>query len=140
MNPDTFRVDEQRLWAGFFEWVKGGSRTQYLVLPPARTNLGVPSDVAGSGATLFMKRAITRPGHRAKWAWINSANDFAHAQRLAKDWAPYQTTPDWVFRPAIVIPLDADDYVTAWRGKTPYKALRHVEAVAKKRGYRLIDE
>ena len=117
---------------------KGQQRTQWLLFPPACANLGAELD---EGWGRFLKRKIEKAGHRAKWSDF-TRRDFGEVSGKAVLEMEQYASTGWEVRAPIVILMDQDDYQLAMTADasvpTPYKALRHVEAVAKKRGYRLV--
>lgn len=130
----------QGLYAVFIECRQGEQRAQWMLFPPALPHLGVEHDPAG--AQRFIKRRMTKKGHRAKWSTTQRRTAEELEKKLHLELDQYEST-EWVFVDPIVIELEFDDYLKVWEGQaaaaTPYKALRHVEAVAKKRGYRLTE-
>lgn len=136
-NPAT------ELWAGFFEAQKDGKRTQWMLVAPALDRYAATGGALNGrpvreGMGLVLKRRIEKPGHRAKWSFLSQTTAEAAQAKVNSDMEQYASTGFKIMHP-VVIAIDLDDYQDAWRGKTPYKAFRHVEAVTKKRGYRLID-
>jgi hypothetical protein len=111
----------------------GTQRVQWLLVPPSVQKL---TGVAGDHGR-FIKRRFDRKGHKPKWATSKLTSAAATSQYLKSNMREFEST-GWVFRPPVVIRLETDDYQDVWRGKTPYKALRHVEAVTRKRGYRIV--
>lgn len=128
------------MYAVFIEAVKGEQRTQWFLFPPANSAYGTSRKPDGSQR--FIKRRIERKGHRAKWKTTQRAETPALEEKLKLELDQYEST-EWVLRQPVVIALEQDDYLKVWDNEaevtTPYKALRHVEAVTKKRGYRLVD-
>lgn len=127
------------LYAAFFEAVNGEQRTQWMLFPPAVFSYGAEHNP--EGAQRFIKRRLEKAGHRAKWRTVQRRTDSSLREKLALELDQYEST-GWIIRQPIVIRLEQDDYEKVWSNaevaSTPYKAIRHVEAVAKKRGYRLI--
>ncbi len=127
------------LYAVFLEAVNGQQRAQWMLFPPASFAFGVDHDP--EGAQRFMKRRLDKPGHRAKWKTVQKTTSAGLEEKLRLELDQYEST-GWIIRQPVVIRLEQDDYEKVWANKTdadtPYKALRHVEAVTKKRGYRLV--
>lgn len=130
-----------RLWAVFLEARSGNQRTQWLVFPPRLTEiLGGAHGREGYGR--FIKRRIEYKGHKAKWQTTTKPASSLLLSTVKDQLAQYEST-GWVILDPILIRLEEDDYAKAWAGAdatTPYKALRHVEKVALKRGYRLTSD
>lgn len=131
------------LHAVFIEAVResaaGLQRTQWLLFPPSIKDLG--SSIR-EGQARFIKRRIERTGHRAKWTTSEKPSFSLLASILKEQLDQYESMEGWTMRPPVVIRLEQDDYEKAMvvgSVSTPYKALRHIEAVTKKRGYRLTD-
>lgn len=130
---------DQELWAVFVEATNGKQRTQWMLFPPRMERYGA---AGREGSARLIKRVLARPGDKSKWTTKEKPAQGLLANTLKSELAQYESA-GWVLRQPIVIVLDHDDYLLVWdkeKGdvKTPYKALRHVEAVAKKRGYRLV--
>lgn len=125
-----------QLWAVFLEATDGVQRVQWMLFPPCLAEHGA---TWAEGQGRFIKRRIEKAGHRAKWKTITKHSAEMAAYKLKSELAQYEST-GWVLKQPILIVLEQDDYEKAWAGaetKTPYKSLRHVEAIALKRGYRL---
>ncbi len=119
------------LFAVFLEARQGQKRTQWFLFPP---NLD-------DGRGRFIKRQLLHANHKAKWNTVEKHSYHAVGRKLGLELDQYEST-DWVLVPPIVIQLEVDDFAKVWeKGEgngnvvTPYKALRHVNAQAKKRGY-----
>jgi len=126
------------LYALFVELTKGAQRSQWMIYPPAR---GAARRLAATpaGSARFMRRKLEHAEHRAKWQWSYSADGEALlGQALAK--IEQYASQGWEARAPIVIAIEEDDYLKAMSPTpaTPNKALRHVNRVAKLRGYRVV--
>lgn len=135
---DMKQSDHQNnaLWAVFLEATDGVQRVQWMLFPPCKAEHGA-TWAEGNGR--FIKRRIEKAGHRAKWKTTTKPSSVLAESKLESELIQYEST-GWVFKQPILIVLEHDDYLKAWNGaeaSTPYKALRHVEKVAMKRGYRL---
>jgi len=138
---DSYQTDG--LHAVFMEAVRESSaglqRTQWFLFPPSIQDIG--SGIK-EGAGRFIKRRIEKAGHRAKWTTVEKPSYSLAASVLKEQLDQYESMDGWEMRPPVVIRLEHDDYEKAMKPgsvSTPYKALRHVEAVTRKRGYRLTD-
>lgn len=129
-------------YAAFLEARKGDQRAQWMLFPPLLDGYGLQDETLSLGSMRFIKRKMDRPGHRAKWGTTARSTPLEIEAKLKLELDQYESV-GWQIMEPIVIELEADDYMKVWENKdsvvTPYKALRHVEAVAKTRGYRLTD-
>lgn len=135
-------LKDNRLWAVFLEARNGDKRTQWMLFPPRDSTLGATGP-APEGQGRVIKRAMVYKGHKAKWDTIRKPSQGLMAHELKSQLDQYEAS-GWVLLQPVLIALDEDDYQKVWEREndvsTPYKALRHVEAVTKKRGYRLTGE
>lgn len=130
------------LWAMYVEAQKGEKRTQWLLFPPKSAAQLGETPTAHEGYGRFIKRIIDYKGHKAKWKTVTKPSA-ALVNKFLKDQLAQYESLGFVIKEPVLIRLEADDYAKAWAGKdatTPYKALRHVEAVTIKRGYRLTSD
>lgn len=134
------------LHAAFFEAVSpdfdsGDTRVQWFLPPAGFVRLGAQISPSADGSGRFIKRRMGRPNHRARWQLTHATSAGSVNERLIAQLEQYASL-GWDIREPVVIRLDSDDYCKLWSSsngfETPYRALRHVEAVTKKRGYRLV--
>ena len=128
---------EDGLFAVFLEARLGEKRTQWMVFPPAAPGHGLEGPTDGRGRCI--KRRLDHGGHRAKWD-TKTAPAHSEIEKTVLDQLGQYASTGWTIMEPVVISLDEDDYQKAWAAgsaDTPYKALRHVEAVTRKRGYRI---
>lgn len=127
------------VFAAFFEARRGSSKTQWLLLPPSVKDLG---SECPDGYGRFLRRALVPAKPKAAWTTLTKPLAEELNQKLKQELVQYEST-DWNILDPVVIALELDDYALGWRSgnaSTPQKALRHIEAQTKKRGYRLTFE
>ena len=107
----------------YVQAVKGDRRVQWVVFPPAVSALSLPSGVtANPNTVLVLNRTQEFAGNRSKWFHKHVASYAS----LAMDLTKFGEQEYALFEP-VVVPLETDDYQTAWSGDTPHKALRAVD-------------
>jgi hypothetical protein len=113
-----------------------GQTVQWLSFPPPLEELGVEGPLEVSR---FLKRRRMFPTQKPTWSTIPSTSRGGAAAKLKLEMDQYLST-GWEFFQPVVVQLPLDDYLKLWKpgkAETPYKVLRHVEAVTVKQGYRL---
>jgi hypothetical protein len=123
------------LWAVFLEATNGERRVQWMLFPMSMAAWGSGS---AERRTVWMKRTLLRPDHRAVWKQEARPGPTRAVQSL-KDDLDTHLGLGWTMRQPIAIRLEEDDYLVVYnQAKTPHKALRHVNKVAQSRGYRVV--
>ena len=129
------------LYAMFVEARRGTDRHQWLLCTEALDwpQLNLSSTVGPSGRGRYIERDVT-PGKAAKWkAKTRPAENIG--DDLKEKLEQYRAA-GWEILEPVAVELRLDEYQGFWetldKFTTPYSALRHVEAVTKKRGYRLV--
>lgn len=117
-TPTGGPVDEKALHMCYAQAVKGDERRQWVVFPPEVTALGRTQDK--TDIVLILARHQEFAGNRTKW--FRSTN---YVGALAETLAQY-AGQGWTVGGIVAVPLEQDDYNTAWNGDTPHKALRAV--------------
>jgi hypothetical protein len=121
--PDADTLAES-LHMLYVQAVKGEQRQQWVIFPPALTELGIPADqVKAEKPVLQLHRLQTFKGNRAKWFHTKV---YPATPGLPQELAA-AVNDGWVVSGVTVIPLESDDYKAAWSGDTPHKALRAVD-------------
>lgn len=121
-------MDEDDLIAGlhmlYVQATKDDERHQFVLFPQARTVIGVPEDkIVPGDPMLLLKRHQAFKGNRSKWFHYRIHE--APAQALQSDLSSLEAQ-GWELSAAIAVPLEQDDYVAAWQGDTPHKAMRAI--------------
>lgn len=114
----TEEVSEKHLYMCYAQVVKGDERRQWVVFPPQVEALGADKDVPDE--VLILNRHQEFKGNRTKW--FHSHN---YAGALAETLGNY-ANQGWTLGGIVAVPLERDDYLAAWNGDTPHKALRAV--------------
>lgn len=127
-SAEPVEADADELLSGLYmlyvQGVKGDERVQFVLFPPARKVLGVPEDKVTAGdPMLLLKRKQEFAGNRSKW-FHYKVHD-APKQALQSDLAHLESSGFALSTP-IAVPLEQDDYLTAWNGDTPHKAMRAI--------------
>lgn len=122
-STDSPEVLEQALHMVYVQAVKGDQRKQWVVFPPALKALGVPEDKAPAAQQcLMLSRLQEFKGNRSKWFHFKlNPGQTALTQEL-KDFE----NSGWTVGGMVVVPLEKDDYLEAWNGDTPHKAMRAI--------------
>lgn len=120
---DAAAPTEDDLYMMYMQAVKGDARQQWIVFPPAVDTFGdIPADKLGQGKYLARKQDF--PGNRSKWFhYTVPAGD--SAVLLSK--IETLRTDGWAVTAPILVRLEAEDYLTTWRGDTSHKAMRAVD-------------
>ena len=98
--------------------IKGDERRQWVVFPPKVKALGTDEDAPK--IVLILARHQAFAGNRSKW--FHSHN---YAGSLAETLGTY-AGDGWTVGGVVTVPLEKDDYLAAWGGDTPHKAMRAV--------------
>lgn len=105
----------------YVQAVRGDQRYQYVVFPPAIEALGAPK--VGEPTLLFLRRKQEFKNNRSKWFH----NRFSKRQNTTlPNELKNLEEQGWLIGGVVVVPLEVDDYLEAWRGETPHKALRAI--------------
>lgn len=113
----------------YVQAVKDETRVQFVVFPPAREALGAASHKGDP--LLLLKRTQERVGNRSKW-FHSQIHD--KAQVLQTELAGLEAS-GYLLGAPVAVPLEKDDYVSAWNGNTPHKALRAVDRALRPLGF-----
>lgn len=111
-------VLESHLHMVYAQAVKGDERRQWVVFPPQVAALGCAGD--NPGIVLILSRHQTFAGNRSKWFQSKS-----YVGTLAEQLTTY-AAQGWTTGGVVAVPLEKDDYLSAWGGDTPHKAMRAV--------------
>lgn len=106
----------------YLQAVKGEKRRQFVLFPPAMAGFPFADKVqTNPRRSLLLSRVQEFPGNRSKWfqSHVNSGPAFL------LDLNNYASR-GYVFSDPVVIPLEEDDYLAAWSGNTPHKAMRAI--------------
>lgn len=115
----------------YVQAVKGDQRKQWVVFPPAIAALGVPENrVPPTTQNLLLSRVQEFKGNRSKW-FHNRINT---GQTYLTEQMKHFEADGWALGGVVVVPLETDDYVSAWEGNTPHKAMRAIDRALKPLG------
>lgn len=108
------------LFMVYLQAVNGDRRMQWVLFPPAMGK-HIPNS-PGSTKFLLLSREQAFAGNRSKWVHShrNSAEFMSRDVKYARTMGFSEGSP-------VLVPLELDDYVAAWTGTTPHKALRAVD-------------
>lgn len=97
-------------------------RRQFILFPHANPTLGV--EPTAGNPLLLLKRTQDFEGNRSKW--FHHKVYEAPSQALQSELADLAKRGYELAAP-LAVPLEQDDYVAAWNGETPHKAMRAVD-------------
>lgn len=116
----------------YVQATKDDKRYQFVLFPQARKVLGVPEDKIYAGdPMLLLRRKQEFPKNRSKW-FHHRVHD-APTQALQSDLAGLESR-GYTLSAALAVPLEQDDYIAAWSGETPHKAMRAIGRALKPLG------
>lgn len=120
---DSAAPTEDDLYMMYMQATKGDARQQWIVFPPAVAGFG---DIKASdlGKGKYLSRTQSFPGNRSKWFHYtfpagDSSVVLSKIETLRED--------GWAVTSPILVKLEAEDYITTWRGDTSHKAMRAVD-------------